>query len=149
MLTFNTTLATDTINQTSRYIALPPDVATALAAKGKMRVRGTLNDVPFETSLAQHGTIFVFPVKQVVRQAAGLEVGSPVTVTIAVNHETHPPLPEDVAAAFAAHPNALAAWHRLIPSRQRHAIAEITGAKKAETRTRRLLALIETLTNDA
>jgi hypothetical protein len=144
MLTFTTTLKTDDETGTARYIELPPEIAAALPAKSKMRVKGTLNRVPFQTSLAKYReTGYVFPMKKSLRDAVGVDVGGEIIVSIEPNHETHPPLPADVAAALAATPAAQTLWNRLPPSHQREYLNHINDAKKADTRARRIAKMIE------
>jgi hypothetical protein len=144
MLTFTTTLQTDDETGTARFIELPPEVATALTAKSKMRVKGTLNDVPFQTSLAKYReTGYVFAMKKSLRDNVGVNVGDTLIVAIEPNHETHSPLPADVAAALAASPATQALWNRLPPSHQREHLNHINDAKKAETRARRIAKMIE------
>jgi hypothetical protein len=145
MLSFTTTLKTDTFNFTARFIELPPDIAAALGAKSKMRVKGTLNGVPFQNSLVKTETSFVFPMKQSLREATGVNVGDTVIVTIEQNFEDRPPLPEDVATALAGNPALQAAWNRLPPSHQRKHLDHINEAKQAETRARRIEKMVATL----
>jgi hypothetical protein len=145
MLTFTTTLQTDTFNFTARFIELPLEIATALGAKSKMRVKGTLNGIPFQNSLVKTETGFVFPMKQSLREATWVNVGDTVIVTIEQNFEDRPPLPEDVATAFAGNPALQAAWNRLSPSHQRKHLDHIHEAKQAETRARRIEKMIAAL----
>ncbi len=55
-------------------------------------------------------------------------------------------VPEDLAAALAAHPSAAAAWERLGHTRQRQVTEALVAARKADTRSRRLDAAIAELT---
>lgn len=53
--------------------------------------------------------------------------------------------PDDLARALAADPAARAAWDRLSSSRRREHVLAIEGAKKAETRLRRIEKALESL----
>lgn len=146
MLTFTTTLQTDPETSTARFIEVPPDIANALGAKARMRVKGTLNGVPFETSLARYReTGYVFPMKQALRQAAEVNVGDTIVVTLEENLEVRPPLPADITAALVGTPVAQSAWDRLPPSHQREHLNHINDAKKADTRARRIQKMLEML----
>ncbi len=146
MLTFTTTLQTDTFNFTARFIELPPEIATALGATSKMRVKGTLNGISFQNSLVKTETGFVFPMKQSLREATGVNVGDTVIVTIEPNLEQRPTPPDDVTAALASHATARSAWDRLPPGRQRQHLDHIQEAKQADTRRRRIEKMLEALT---
>lgn len=143
MFTYTTTLQTDSFNFTARFIEVPPDIATALGAKSKMRVKGTLNGIPFQNSLVKTETGFVFPMKQSLRHATGVKVGDPVMVTIEKILQHRPELPDDVALAFAEDPTLQVAWNTLAPSHQRKHLDHINEAKQAETRARRITKMIE------
>lgn len=146
MFTFTTTLLTDPESLTARFIELPDEIATALGAKARLRVHGTLNGIPFQTALAKYrDTGYVFPMKKSLREEVGVDVGDTVIVAIEQNLESRPALPDEVAAALAAHPAAKRAWDRLPPSHQREHLTHINEAKQAETRTRRIAKMVETL----
>lgn len=146
MFTFTTTLQTDPESFTARFIELSDEAAAALGAKARMRVKGTLNGIPFQTSLAKYrATGYVFPMKQSLREAVGVDVGDKVVVMIEANPEDRPLLPEDAAAALAGNAVALAAWEALPPSHQREYLNHLNEAKKAETRLRRIEKMISML----
>lgn len=146
MITFITTLQTDPLDDKARFIELPSEIATALGAKSRMGIKGTLNDVPFQTSLAKYrDTGYVFPLKKLLREAVGVDVGDTIIVAIEQNFELRPTPLDEVAAALAAHPTAQSAWDRLSPSHQREHLNHIDEAKQAETRARRIAKMIERL----
>lgn len=146
MLTFTTTVLTDPLDHKARFIELPPEIATALDAKSRMPIKGTLNGVAFQNSLAKYrDTGYVFPMKKSLREAVGVDVGDTVIVAIGQNLESRPPLPDEVAAVLAAHPAAQRAWDRLPPSHQREHLNHIHEARQAETRARRIATLLAML----
>ena len=146
MLCFTTTLLTDPESATARFIEVPADIAAALGAKVRMRVKGTLNGVPFQTSLARYrGTGYLFPMKQSLREAVGVDVGDTVHVEIEQNFEDRLATPDDVAAALAAHPALHENWDRLPASHQREHLNHINDTKRPETRVSRLYNMLKML----
>ncbi len=63
--------------------------------------------------------------------------------------DTDPPLPEALAEAFAANPEAHAAWRKLRRGERWFRIGPISQAKKPETKARRAQAIVDTLALEA
>lgn len=73
------------------------------------------------------------------RQAAGVNTGEEVEVELEFDPE--PPtltIPTDLACALDAHPGARAAFDSLSYTRRREHVLAVEGAKKPETRQRRI-----------
>ena len=66
-----------------------------------------------------------------------------------ISRDTRPPivLPPDARAALAKVPAAKAAWEKLSYTHRKEHAEAITGAKKAETRERRIAKMVEMLTS--
>jgi uncharacterized protein YdeI (YjbR/CyaY-like superfamily) len=74
-----------------------------------------------------------------VRKAAGLRGGDPIQVTLTVaDTPREVTIPADFAAALAADEQASAFFGRLSNSMQRYHVDNITAAKSADTRQRRI-----------
>ena len=81
----------------------------------------------------------MIPVSAAVRTAAGISAGDIVNVALAVDTTPREAVvPEDLAAAFASHPEAAAFFDTLSPSLKRFHVDNIEGAKTPETRDRRV-----------
>jgi uncharacterized protein YdeI (YjbR/CyaY-like superfamily) len=81
------------------------------------------------------------------RAAASVEAGD--TVDVEVELDTAPrtvDVPDDLAAALAAAPGARRAFDASSTSERRRIVLAVEGAKKPETRTRRIDRAVEDLT---
>jgi hypothetical protein len=78
--------------------------------------------------------------------ASGLEVGQRVKVTLALDEEERTvETPEDFSSALRRDKKAAAAWEKLSFSHKREHVEAIVGAKKPETRARRIAKALEML----
>ncbi len=127
---------------------VPEAVVAGLGGGRRPKVAATVNGYTWRTSIASLGGRFLLGASAAVREAAGITAGE--THTVAVELDDAPrtvDVPEDLAAAFAAHPGAAAAWERLSYSQQRQHAEAIAAAKKPETRERRIASTITKLTS--
>jgi hypothetical protein len=126
-------------------VEIPFDVkATYGSARAKVRV--TVNGVVLRTSVAaMHGKSLIGFRKEI-RDAAGLEMGATITVTI--EPDTAPRIvevPQDLQRALARNAAARKAFERLSYSHRKEHAQWVAGAKKEETRARRVARVIEML----
>jgi hypothetical protein len=128
-------------------VVLPDEVLAALGGGGRFRVTGSLNGVEFESSTMGMGAGRVcLGVHKATRAAAGVDVGDAVAVEI--ERDTRPrtiEVPDELAAALAGDPAAEAAFERQSFTRRREQVESVTGAKRAETRARRIAKVLEEL----
>ena len=81
-----------------------------------------------------------------IQEAAGVSQGD--TITVELGLDTAPrtvALPADLAKAIKGHKRATAAWEALSYTNQKEMASSIEGAKRPETRERRLAQAIESL----
>lgn len=125
---------------TWHYIDIPFDIVAEFGSKGQIRVRGTLNGVPFRSTLLPNGASgHYLVVGKDLREQAQVDRGDTVTVSLELDDapravELHP----DLAAALAANPPAKQRFDRMPYSYQKRVNDHIVEAKKAETRARRI-----------
>jgi len=82
---------------------------------------------------------YYLPVRKEIREAAGLTVDDPVTVTLVADTEPRTvELPDDLAQAFAVDVEAQSAFERLSFTHRKEYVAWINDAKRAETRDNRI-----------
>ncbi|MGH2596701.1 MAG: YdeI/OmpD-associated family protein [Actinomycetota bacterium] len=122
-------------------------LASTLGARHLSRVAGTLNGRPFRSNLAKMGGRMFLGVHKANVDALGLNFGDTVAVVVNLDAE---PLDNDVPTvilveALRQDPVAAAAWDKLAPSRRREVVGSIRGAKKEETRARRVKRTIDEL----
>jgi hypothetical protein len=127
---------------------VPEAVVAGLGGGGRPKVAATVNGYTWRTSIASMGGRFLLGASAAVREAAGVTAGEIHTVAVELDDAPRTvEVPEDLAAAIAAHPGAAAAWERLSYSHQRQHAEAIAAAKKPETRERRIASTISKLTS--
>jgi hypothetical protein len=111
------------------------------AAFGKLRapVLVTVNGYTFPSTIASMGGKLFIPFRKSHQDAAGLRGDETVEVRIELdtsNRQVTPP--DDLVAALKAAPHGWDRWRELSFTHQREFVEAVLGAKKAETRTRRI-----------
>lgn len=132
--------------KTATGIEVPSAVVEELAGGKRPKVLATVRSHAYRTSIALLGGRFMLPVSAEVREAAGVAAGDVVDVTLAL--DTAPrvaEVPTDLAAALARDKKAKAFFEGLTYSQQRWFTLPVEGAKKPETRERRVTKAIEML----
>ena len=121
-------------------INIPFDVEKTFGGRNRVPVRGTINGAPFRTSVFRMGGDCHFMVvNRRLREAAGVTGGE--TVPVVMERDDAPRTvtpPPDFARALKASEEARATWDKLSFTHQREHVEHIEGAKKPETRQRRL-----------
>jgi len=118
------------------------------AAFGKVRapVRVTLNGYSYRSTIFSMGGSIYIPLRKSHREAAGLAGDETVTVKIAADSaERTVKVPADLARAFRTTRGAQQRWNALSYTQRREHAEALTGAKKAETRQRRLATILKAL----
>jgi len=120
------------------FIELPFDPKQVF---GKVRapVKVTLNGYTFRTTIAAMGGPPGIGIRTSYREAAGLEGGERVEVRVALDDEPRVVTPPaDLVKALKAAPPAWDRWRELSFTHQREHTEAVEGAKKPETRARRI-----------
>lgn len=118
------------------------------AAFGKVRapVLVTVNGYTYRSTISSMGGRVFVPLRASHRDAAGLRGGETLEVTLALDtdpREVEPP--DDLVAAMDAAPPALERWAELSFTHQREYAEAVEGAKRPETRARRIEATVKAL----
>jgi bacteriocin resistance YdeI/OmpD-like protein/uncharacterized protein DUF1905 len=140
--TFSTTIVR---NGSTCFIPLTFDPRPVF---GKVRapVKVTVNGYTYRSTIAAMGGPPCIPLRRSNREAAGLEGGE--TLTVRLDSDTAPRVvkpPADLVKALKAAPPAWDRWRPLSFSHQREYVEWIDGAKKPETRVRRLAEIVRLL----
>lgn len=140
--TFTTTiLLDDKVNATG--IRVPAEAIAALGGKKRPPVIVTVNAFTYRSTVAAYGDVFMLPLSQERRAAAGVAAGDVVEVTLELDTEPRTvEVPEDLAAALAAKPGARAAFDALAYSTRKEHARQVTEAKAQETRERRIARIV-------
>jgi hypothetical protein len=135
-VTFETTVAV-TGNNTG--IVVPEEAIEQLAAGKRPPVLINLNGYQYQSTVGVMGGKHMISISAAVRNATGLKGGDPIRVTLAVaDTPQEVALPADFAAALAGDEQATVFFGRLSNSMQRYHIDNISAAKSADTRQRRI-----------
>ena len=92
------------------------------------------------------GGKYLLPFSAARRQESGIKGGDPIDVELTL--DTAPrtvDVPADLRAALDASPTAAAAWEKLSHSNRKAQVESVQGAKAAETRARRIAAIVTKL----
>jgi hypothetical protein len=135
-VTFETTVAV-TGNNTG--IVVPEEAIGQLAAGKRPAVLVDVNGYEYRNTVGVMGGAYMISISAAVRKATGLQGGDPIRVTLTVaDTPQEVDVPADFAAALAADEQAGAFFGTLSNSMQRYHVVNITGAKSADTRQRRI-----------
>jgi hypothetical protein len=144
MVTFHTTLISGGGNTTG--IEIPEDVVLGLGRGKRVPVVVTVNGYTFRNTTAFMGGQYLVGVSAAHRAASGLKGGDAIEVTLEVDDAPRVvEVPPELAEAFAADPDAAAAWAKLSYSHQRQHAEPIADAKSPETKARRVAKTLEIL----
>ena len=127
-------------------IEVPADVVAALAAGKRPPVVVRVNSYEYRSTVAPMGGKYLLPFSAERRKASGIKGGDAIDVELTL--DTTPrtvEVPDDLRAALDRSPTAAAAWQKLSYTNQKEHARSVLEAKKAETRTRRIAAVVQKL----
>jgi Bacteriocin-protection, YdeI or OmpD-Associated/Domain of unknown function (DUF1905) len=127
------------------FIPVPFD-PKAVFGMVRAPVKVTLNGYTYRSTIASMGGTVCIPLRKSNREAAGLEGGE--TIDVKIEFDTgkrEVKAPDDFIKALKAAPPAWERWQELSYTFQREHVEAIEGAKKPETRARRLENAIRTI----
>lgn len=128
-------------------IPVPDEIVASLGASRRPAVKVTIGDYSYRTTVASMFGGYIFPLSSEHRAAAGLSAGDAVDVSIELDllpRTTE--VPDDLADALAA-AGARPAFDLLSPSRQKAHVTQVDATKNPETRARRIVSVVESLTH--
>ena len=135
-VTFQTTVA---VSGNNTGIAVPEEAIEQLAAGKRPPVLVSVNGYEYRNTVAVMGGRHLISISAAVRKATGLTGGDPIRVILTVaDTPQEVTLPAGFAAALAADEQASVFFGKLSNSMQRYHVDNITAAKTAETRQRRI-----------
>jgi Bacteriocin-protection, YdeI or OmpD-Associated/Domain of unknown function (DUF1905) len=126
-------------------IEVPTEVVSELGA-GKRAVVVKVNGFEYRSTLAVMNGKHLLPFSAERRRESGIAGGDPIDVELTVDGAPRTvDVPDDLQAALAAAPSAATAWEKLAPSYKKEHVTAVLGAKAAETRVRRIAAVVTKL----
>lgn len=127
-------------------LSAPFDVEEVFGTCARVPVRGTINGVPFRSSLMPMGGCHRMVVNKALREGAGVQAGDTVSIVMERDEaertvEAPPLLKKELARSKTAQAN----WQRLSFTHQKEMALCIVNAKQEETRARRLEKVMSVL----
>jgi hypothetical protein len=143
--TFITTILKDD-EKNATGIEVPAQAIDALAAGKKPKVVVTIKDYTYRSTVAVMGGLFMLPLSQERRQAAGVQGGDRLEITLELDTEPRTvDIPGDLAAELARKPGAAAAFDALAFSARKELVRQVESAKAQDTRLRRIEGIVAKL----
>ncbi|MET7403159.1 YdeI/OmpD-associated family protein [Dactylosporangium sp. NPDC005572] len=131
-----------------RGLEVPPQIVEALGGGARPPVTITINGHSWKSRVAIMRGRHLLGLSNANRQAAALVVGEEVEVDLQLDTEPRVVVePEDLTEALDADPAARAAWDNLAHTHRREHVLAIEGAKRPETRARRIEQAVAALRN--
>jgi hypothetical protein len=128
-------------------VPIPQEVAAKLGLKGMPKIQAVIAGTPYRGSLMPMGDgTYCLGVLKSIQEAAGVGLGDRITVLIEL--DTTPrnvEVPPDLAQHLARDKTMAAAWEKLSFTNKKEMARSLEGAKKPETRERRLAAAVAKL----
>lgn len=126
-------------------IEVPPEVIEELGGGKRAAVTVDVNGYVYASTIGVMGGRFLIPFSADKRAATGLSGGDPISVDLIL--DTAPrtvEVPEDLASAL-AESGVREAFDALSPSARKAHVTQVESAKAAETRARRVAAVVAKL----
>lgn len=132
----------------SELAALKPpfDVVEVFQRKGRVPVKGTINGFPFRSSLMNMGDGHMMAVNAQLRAGGKCKAGDTVVVVMELDEEKRTvEVPAYLKKIINSDPKAKEFWGKLSFTHQKEYVREIDGAKRPETREKRIAAMMDAL----
>lgn len=132
----------------SAFFTIPFSVEEAFGSRGVVKVKGTLDGMPFRNSLFPRGKgKHYMVVNKPLREAMGKTAGDPVKVVLDLDTEERVvTVPEDVQKALGKQKKVKAYFDALSYTHKKEYVVWIEDAKKPETRAARVKKMMAMLT---
>jgi hypothetical protein len=142
-ITFHTTILRT--GQNTAGIQVPEEVIQRLGSGRRPLVRVTIKKYTYRSAVAVMDGKYMIGVSAANRQAAGVQGGEQVDVTLELDLEPRDvELPKDLRAALVK-ASALDAFENSAPSMKKEYVRQVEEARAQETRERRITKIVEKL----
>ncbi len=130
------------------YVEVPFSVPDVFGTRGQMRVKGTIDGHPLQSSVApMSGGSHVLGIHKATRAAIGKSIGDRVAIVIEPDlAERTVAVPAELAAVLAKNRTARTAFEKLAHTHRKEYVEWIEQAKRPETRQRRIAQTVERVT---
>jgi hypothetical protein len=127
-------------------IEVPADVVCALDAGKRPPVVVNVNGYEYRSTVAPMGGKYLLPFSADRREESGIQGGDAIDVELTL--DTAPrtvDIPDELQSALNSSAAAAAAWDKLSYTHKKDHVRSVLDAKKAETRARRIAAVLARL----
>ncbi len=126
---------------------IPPiDVHETFGTRGRVPVKGTINGYPFRSSLMPMGGCHMMPVNKALCESSGTHPGDIVDVVMERDVEERTvDAPAQLAKQLKKSKKAQERWNSLAFTHKKEMANAISGAKREDTRKRRLAKVMQVL----
>ena len=126
-------------------LPIPADAVATLDSGKRPKVKVSLNGYTYRSTVAAYGDVFMLPLSKEHRDAAGVQAGDQVEVTLELDTEPRTvEIPDDLAMAL-EEGGVTAVFDALAPSKRKEHVRQVTSAKAEETRQRRIAKIVASL----
>ena len=140
--TYTTTILKDD-EKNATGIPVLAEVIAALGAGKRPPVVVHIGGHSYRSTVAAYGDVYMLPLSQAHRTAAGVEAGQSVEITLELDTQPRTvDVPDELAAALAEPPGLREAFDALSYSARKEHVRQVTTAKAAETRQRRIAKIV-------
>ena len=131
-------------------ITPPVDVPQVFGTRGRVAVRGTINDFPFRSSLMPMGGCHMMPVNKALCRGADAKPGDVVEVAMERDDEERTvDAPPELSKELKKNKKALANWKKMSFTNKKEMAASVREARQEETRVRRMAKIMQVLKTGA
>ena len=142
-----TTAVTQEEGMNATGLPIPAEAVATLDSGKRPKVKISFNGYTYRSTVAAYGDVFMLPLSKEHREAAGVQAGDEVEVTLELDTEPHTvEVPDDLAMAL-EEGGVTAVFDALAPSKRKEHVRQVTSAKAAETRQRRIAKIVTGLTS--
>lgn len=144
---FNALLEKPKDGMDTAFIAIPFDVEETYGTKGQVKVKALFDGYPYRGILANMGTgSHILIVRKDIRSAIGKKVGDTVRVELMEDTEERTiEIPLELLTALSKNPKAKTFFDALSYTNRKEYASWVSGAKKEETKQKRLKETIQKL----
>lgn len=132
--------------KTTTAFVVPPEIVEGLGSNKRPKIVVTFKGHSYRTSIGSRGGDYLLPVSGEIRKKTGVEAGDELDVEVVL--DTAPreiTVPDDLAAALKDEPAARKFFDGLTYSQKSWFVLQVEGAKKPETRQRRVTESVDLL----
>jgi hypothetical protein len=126
------------------YVEIPKSVMAHFEGRKRVKVKASLNGFTYRTTTFSMQGCCGIPVRREIREGAGIEPGDRIKVKLEEDlRERKVTIPSDLLKALKSSPKIHDRFTRLSYTLQKEHVNWVIGAKKSETRTARIIKIIE------